>query len=554
MPLRQSVALPPVPADARPSLPSRSGISRYRRSRRALAALGTAAVSLAGAVAVVAVMAAPAPAGAAPAKQVSAYWVVASDGGIFSFGGAGFYGSTGGMRINKPVVGMAGTSDSLGYWEVAADGGIFAYGDAGFYGSTGNVSLNKPVVGMAATPDGRGYWLVASDGGIFAYGDAGFYGSTGNIMLNKPVVGMAATPDGHGYWLVAADGGIFAYGDAHFYGSTGNISLNQPIVGMASSADGHGYWFTAADGGVFAYGDAPYAGSLGNVPQKNPIVAITASDPNPSGSVPGYWFANSNGAVTAFGGATYWGSTPQVLNQPVVGMAEATGNGSFTGSSYRSGSFGYDISYAQCPSGGGMLPPSPHTIGIVQVEEPGHVNPCLAQEAAWAGAGLNLYIYMNYGNSNVNRDPACLAAVDPSSCNYGFNAAVQAFQDAQAANVTTGVAWWLDVENDPSWSHSTASNAALVQGAIDGLKSEGLNSVGIYASPGNWPSIVGNYQPAVPYWAADWGLDPATTCTNVTSKYSGLPTGPVQIVQYSSPSAAYPLSGMDTLFDNDYAC
>ena len=198
MPLRQSVALPPVPADARPSLPSRSGISRYRRSRRALAALGTAAVSLAGAVAVVAVMAAPAPAGAAPAKQVSAYWVVASDGGIFSFGGAGFYGSTGGMRINKPVVGMAGTSDSLGYWEVAADGGIFAYGDAGFYGSTGNVSLNKPVVGMAATPDGRGYWLVASDGGIFAYGDAGFYGSTGNIMLNKPVGVLSTNRDPSG--------------------------------------------------------------------------------------------------------------------------------------------------------------------------------------------------------------------------------------------------------------------------------------------------------------------------------------------------------------------
>ena len=55
--------------------------------------------------------------------------------------------------------------------------GIFAYGDASFYGSTGGVTLNKPVVAMAATPDGKGYWLVASDGGIFAYGDASFYGS-----------------------------------------------------------------------------------------------------------------------------------------------------------------------------------------------------------------------------------------------------------------------------------------------------------------------------------------------------------------------------------------
>jgi hypothetical protein len=33
---------------------------------------------------------------------------------------------------------------------VATDGGIFNYGDATFYGSTGSIALNKPVVGMAA--------------------------------------------------------------------------------------------------------------------------------------------------------------------------------------------------------------------------------------------------------------------------------------------------------------------------------------------------------------------------------------------------------------------
>ena len=39
---------------------------------------------------------------------VSAYWLVASDGGIFSFGGAPFYGSTGNIHLNQPIVGMAG--------------------------------------------------------------------------------------------------------------------------------------------------------------------------------------------------------------------------------------------------------------------------------------------------------------------------------------------------------------------------------------------------------------------------------------------------------------
>jgi hypothetical protein len=198
-----------------------------------------------------------------PTPDGGGYWMVGTDGGVFSSGDAGFYGSTGNIQLNKPVVGMAATPDGKGYWFVASDGGIFAYGDAAFYGSRGGQPLNKPIVGMAATPDGKGYWLVASDGGIFSYGDASFYGSTGALHLNQPVVGMTPTPSGHGYWFVASDGGIFAYGDAGFYGSTGAIQLNSPIVGMTAAPDGKGYWFTASDGGVFTYGSAVFAGSLG---------------------------------------------------------------------------------------------------------------------------------------------------------------------------------------------------------------------------------------------------------------------------------------------------
>ena len=79
-----------------------------------------------------------------------------------------------GRTLNKPIVGMASTPSGNGYWLVASDGGIFSYGDATFYGSTGGMHLNKPIVGMASTPSGNGYWLVASDGGIFNYGDAVF--------------------------------------------------------------------------------------------------------------------------------------------------------------------------------------------------------------------------------------------------------------------------------------------------------------------------------------------------------------------------------------------
>ena len=113
--------------------------------------------------------------------------------------------------------GAGGTCEGVGYGNGAAIVVSLSYplpppppGDAGFYGSTGNVHLNQPIVGMAATPDGKGYWLVAKDGGIFEFGDANFYGSTGNTHLNQPIVGMAGTADGGGYWLVAADGGVFA--------------------------------------------------------------------------------------------------------------------------------------------------------------------------------------------------------------------------------------------------------------------------------------------------------------------------------------------------------
>jgi len=76
-----------------------------------------------------------------------------------------------------PIVGMAATPDGGGYWLVASDGAIFTFGSASFYGSLGGTALNAPIVGMAATPDGGGYWLVASDGAIFTFGNASFYGS-----------------------------------------------------------------------------------------------------------------------------------------------------------------------------------------------------------------------------------------------------------------------------------------------------------------------------------------------------------------------------------------
>src|SRR5205807_37748 len=171
---------------------------------------------------------------AAPFSGGAGYWLTAADGGIFNYATAGFFGSTGAVKLNKPIVGMAATPSGMGYFLAASDGGIFSYGSAGFLGSTGSMKLNQPIVGMAAAPDGNGYFLAATDGGIFNYGSAGFFGSAGSIKLNKPVVAVAAGADGKGYWLTATDGGIFNYGSAAFFGSAGSIKLNKPIVGMAA--------------------------------------------------------------------------------------------------------------------------------------------------------------------------------------------------------------------------------------------------------------------------------------------------------------------------------
>jgi hypothetical protein len=255
-----------------------------------------------------------------PADQIGAnfggYREVASDGGVFTFGSFGFYGSMGGTHLNKPVVGVASSPLGPGYWEVASDGGIFSFGTAQFYGSTGGTSLNAPIVGMAATPDGRGYYEFASDGGVFNYGDAHFLGSLGSTHLNKPIVGGAVTPDGKGYWLFASDGGVFSYGDAGFFGSEGGTHLNQPVVGGAATPSGGGYYLVASDGGVFSFGNAAFKGSTGGTTLNKPVVGIQVTPDNG-----GYNLVASDGGIFSYGNAVFYGSMGgKPLNQPVVGL------------------------------------------------------------------------------------------------------------------------------------------------------------------------------------------------------------------------------------------
>jgi GH43 family beta-xylosidase/TM2 domain-containing membrane protein YozV len=254
-----------------------------------------------------------------PPPRPPGYWQVASDGGIFSFGSAQFYGSTGSLRLNMPVVGMASTRDARGYWLVASDGGVFSFGDAQFYGSTGSVKLNKPIVGMLPSIDGYGYWLVASDGGIFSFGDAKFYGSTGADNLTYPITAMAPGYLGGGYWLVDANGRVFSFGDAKFQGQPPFAPGGYRITGMAATQNTLGYWLASANGNVANFGNAGPDGSLIGQSINAPIVAMSAT---PDGN--GYWLQGADGGIFCFGDAAFEGSMGgQKINAPMVGLASA---------------------------------------------------------------------------------------------------------------------------------------------------------------------------------------------------------------------------------------
>jgi hypothetical protein len=256
----------------------------------------------------------PPPGSSSPPPAQHGYWLVGSDGGIFTFGSAQFYGSTGSLHLQRPVVGIVPTTDRGGYWLDASDGGVFAFGDAGFYGSIPGLglhpagsgqpnSLNAPIVGMVPSADGGGYFMVASDGGVFAFGDAKFAGSCPGIGgCSGAAVAVMPDASGNGYWLVTQSGNVYTFGDAPYFGAPG--AQGAVVTSAVHTPDGRGYWVLLANGTIFGYGDATNLGSpAGQLGGLDPAAAIfTTSDGL------GYWVAAADGAVLNYGDAPNDGS------------------------------------------------------------------------------------------------------------------------------------------------------------------------------------------------------------------------------------------------------
>ena len=75
-----------------------------------------------------------------------------------------------------------------GYWLYGADGGVFSFGSAGYQGPVGG--QRNDITGMAVTPSGKGYWMADDDGDVFAAGDATVFGARASSV--NDVAGFAA--------------------------------------------------------------------------------------------------------------------------------------------------------------------------------------------------------------------------------------------------------------------------------------------------------------------------------------------------------------------------
>jgi myo-inositol-hexaphosphate 3-phosphohydrolase len=212
-----------------------------------------------------------------PTPSGNGYWIIDDQGHVFAKGDAKALGDVDRAILSpaEVVTSLSATRTGNGYWAFTSLGRAIPFGDAVFYGDMSKTKLNGPVLDSIPTASGKGYYMVGSDGGIFSFGDAEFKGSMGGKPLNKPVQSLVPDSDGVGYWLVASDGGIFAF-EAPFKGSMGAVKLNKPVTGMVRYGDG--YLMVGEDGGIFSFSSKKFVGSLGDNPPQKPITSVAALD------------------------------------------------------------------------------------------------------------------------------------------------------------------------------------------------------------------------------------------------------------------------------------
>ena len=81
---------------------------------------------------------------------------------------------------------MAARPQADGYWMVAADGGVFTFGRAPYHGSAFG-RMSSPCVGMVASTTGNGYLLLGADGSVWSFGDAPYLGGARGQIFGSAV-------------------------------------------------------------------------------------------------------------------------------------------------------------------------------------------------------------------------------------------------------------------------------------------------------------------------------------------------------------------------------
>ncbi|HWW52362.1 MAG TPA: hypothetical protein VNY84_01235 [Acidimicrobiales bacterium] len=76
------------------------------------------------------------------------YWLATTLGHVLSLGDAQSFGQVT-VPLNAPIVAMAAMPDGQGYYLLGGDGGVFSFGEAHFFGSTGGIRLQSPVLDLA---------------------------------------------------------------------------------------------------------------------------------------------------------------------------------------------------------------------------------------------------------------------------------------------------------------------------------------------------------------------------------------------------------------------
>ena len=149
-------------------------------------------------------------------------------------------------QLNAPIVDARITGDRSGYWLLAEDGGIFTFGNAGFAGAVPEKPradwIDEKIVSFAPDNDGEGYVVVAASGKAWFFEHPirpqlqdVIESAFGTRTLNQPIALVKERRCG-GYLMVATDGGVFAtpMSDCGFQGSLGDDPPDSPILALAS--------------------------------------------------------------------------------------------------------------------------------------------------------------------------------------------------------------------------------------------------------------------------------------------------------------------------------